>query len=48
MARERGIDEIYGTVLTENEKMIKLCKKLGFKVRREPEGVSRVSLSLKA
>ncbi len=48
IAREKGIDEIYGTVLTENEKMIKLCKKLGFKVRREPEGVSRVSLSLKA
>jgi len=38
-AREKGIDTIYGTVMSENIKMIQLCEKLGFTTRREPEGV---------
>jgi acetyltransferase len=38
--REKGIDTIYGTVMSENVKMIQLCEKLGFTTRREPESVN--------
>jgi acetyltransferase len=38
-AREKGIDTIYGTVMSENIKMIQLCEKLGFTTRREHENV---------
>jgi len=38
-AREKGIETIYGTVMSENNKMIQLCEKLGFTTRREPESV---------
>ncbi|OPX95833.1 MAG: Succinyl-CoA ligase (ADP-forming) subunit alpha [Syntrophorhabdus sp. PtaB.Bin006] len=48
IAQEKRLDEIYGLVLTENRKMLALCRKLGFKVKWEPDGVSRVTLSLKA
>ncbi|MDD3846278.1 MAG: GNAT family N-acetyltransferase [Syntrophorhabdaceae bacterium] len=48
IAQEKQLDEIYGLVLTENEKMLTLCRKLGFKVEQEPDGLSRVTLSLKA
>jgi acetyltransferase len=46
IGREKQLDEIEGLVLTDNEKMLALCRKLGFRVKPEPEGVSRVSLSL--
>ena len=39
-AREKGIDTIYGTVMSENIKMIQLCEKLGFTTRREHENVT--------
>jgi acetyltransferase len=38
-AREKGLDTIYGTVMSENIKMIQLCEKLGFTVKREHENV---------
>ncbi|HYB84047.1 MAG TPA: bifunctional acetate--CoA ligase family protein/GNAT family N-acetyltransferase [archaeon] len=38
-AREKGIETIYGTVMSENIKMIQLCEKLGFTTRREHENV---------
>jgi len=40
------LDEIEGLVLTDNAKMLALCRKLGFRVKPEPDGVSIVSLSL--
>ncbi|HNP63222.1 MAG TPA: GNAT family N-acetyltransferase, partial [Woeseiaceae bacterium] len=45
-ASERGIGEIYGDVLSDNERMLKLCRKLGFSCSRESgdAGVVRVSL----
>ena len=46
-ARDKELDEIYGIVLTENYKMLKPAKKLGFRVTREPDGISRVTLWLK-
>jgi acetyltransferase len=38
-AREKGLDTVYGTVMSENIKMIQLCEKLGFSTRREHENV---------
>lgn len=47
IAQDKGLDEIYGSVLSENERMLSVVEKLGFKVRREPDGISHVSLALK-
>ena len=37
IARERGIESIWGLVLTENTQMLALGKKMGFKILRVPE-----------
>jgi acetyltransferase len=39
-AREKSIDTVYGTIMSENIKMIQLCEKLGFTTRREQDSVS--------
>ncbi|OPX97307.1 MAG: hypothetical protein A4E58_01446 [Syntrophorhabdus sp. PtaB.Bin006] len=41
------MEEIYGTVLTENEKMLLVARKLGFTAKRQPDGVTKVQLMLK-
>jgi len=44
-AADRGIGEVYGDVLAENERMLTLCRELGFDLRhfaRDP-GIVRVS-----
>ena len=46
IAHEKRLEEIYGLVLSDNEKVVGLIRKLGFKVRYEADGVSRVSLPL--
>ena len=46
VAEERGIKGIYGLVLTENEKMLRVCKKMGFKSTRLQDGLTRVRLRL--
>ncbi|MDQ2696415.1 MAG: GNAT family N-acetyltransferase, partial [Pseudomonadota bacterium] len=47
-ARGRGIGEIYGEVLRENETMLRLNRALGFAIHGEPDApeVMRVSLKL--
>jgi acetyltransferase len=47
-ARNRGIGEIFGEVLSENKIMLKLCQVFGFTVRPAPDdpGVMIVSLKL--
>jgi acetyltransferase len=47
-ARNRGIREIFGEVLSENTPMLKLCKALGFSIKRMPDdpGVVIASLAL--
>jgi len=47
IAQEKGLEEIYGIVLTENNDMLTVARKLGFKTKREPDGITRVVLSLK-
>jgi acetyltransferase len=36
-ARTRGIEEVWGSVLAENDGMLGLADKLGFSRRRDPE-----------
>lgn len=47
-ARRRGVKELYGTVLSENEPMLKLNRAFGFEVHRDAEdsGLMHVSLRL--
>lgn len=39
VAREKGVETIYGIVMSENLKMISLCEKLGFSTRRDQDSV---------
>ena len=44
IAEDKGLGGIYGEILTENEKMIAVCRKLGFTIERSDEEVTRVNL----
>jgi len=46
IGQEKGLEEIEGVVLTDNDRMIDLCKSLGFKRKLMPDGVSKVTLRL--
>jgi len=46
LAQDKGLHEIYGIVLSENNKMLGLSKKMGFKSTKLPDGITRVSLLL--
>jgi len=39
VAKEKGVDSIYGVILAENRSMINLCEKLGFTMKRHEENV---------
>ena len=47
-ARERGVGEIYGEVLADNHRMLRLCRELGFteQVSSHEPGVLHVTLRL--
>lgn len=47
IARERGLEDIRADVLTENESMINVFRRLGFTTRAVPDGVTEVMLKLK-
>ncbi|HVN23026.1 MAG TPA: bifunctional acetate--CoA ligase family protein/GNAT family N-acetyltransferase [Syntrophorhabdales bacterium] len=47
IGREKELDEIVGNVLTDNDEMLKLARKMGFRSRWVPGGVSNVTLKLK-
>jgi len=47
IGREKGLEEVMGDVLAENNKMLKLARKMGFTVRPASGGVSSVFLKLK-
>ena len=48
VARSRGMKEIYGEVLSTNQRMLDFCRKLGFTPHRHPgdQTVTRVTLQL--
>lgn len=47
IAQEKGLEKIYGIVLTDNKRMLKVCEKLGFTIKHLSDGESRVELVLK-
>ena len=47
IARERGLEEVRADVLTENEKMLNVFKRLGFTTQWVPGGTSEAVLKLK-
>ena len=48
-ARNRGITEIYGEVLSDNRPMLRLCQVFGFSAKRslDDPGIVNVSLNLR-
>lgn len=47
IGQDKGLEEIYGTVLSENEKMLGTAKKLGFRQFHQPDGITKVTLRLR-
>ena len=47
IGRERGLEEVVGEVLSDNDKMLKLARKLGFTARLVPGGIFKITLKLK-
>jgi len=47
IAQEKGLEKIYGIVLTDNKAMLRICNELGFRVRNLQDGTSWVELPLK-
>jgi len=47
IAQEKGLEEIFGVVLSENNRMLKLLKRLGFKESLSSYGTTEVVLKLK-
>jgi acetyltransferase len=46
IAGEKGLENIYGEVLTENEKMLAVCRKLGFTIEATDDDMTKVVLPL--
>jgi acetyltransferase len=47
IAQEKGLEELYGVVLSENRRMLQVCQKLGFTITRLPDDICNVKLMLK-
>jgi hypothetical protein len=47
IGRDKGLAEVFGDVLADNENMLKLARKLGFTARLVPGGIFRITLKLK-
>lgn len=47
IAQDKGLEEIYAIVLSDNEKMLRVGRKLGFTAVWEPDGISRLHMSLR-
>jgi acetyltransferase len=46
IAQDRSLNSIYGVVLSDNERMLRATKKLGFVPRKLEDGLTRVTLEL--
>jgi acetyltransferase len=47
IAQEKGLEKIYGIVLTDNRAMLRICDELGFKTRALSDGTTWVELALR-
>ncbi len=48
IAREKGLEEVYAITLSENDRMLKLMRGLGFKTVLQPGGIIGASLKVRA
>ena len=46
VADEKALESIYGIIMPDNKAMLRLCEKLGFTMRRTPDGI-RAELKLR-
>jgi acetyltransferase len=46
IGHEKGLKEIYGFVLSENLRMINMCRRLGCAIEPQEEDITKVSLAL--
>ncbi len=47
IAQGKGLEKIYGIVLTDNYRMLRISEELGFSIEQMHDGTSRVALALK-
>ncbi len=47
VAQEKRLNTIYGIVLSDNYRMLNICRKSGFRLEPMPEGLTKVQLLLK-
>jgi acetyltransferase len=47
IGRHGGLEEIEGQVLTDNRRMLKICRELGFSTKWAPGGITEIRLRLK-
>jgi acetyltransferase len=45
-ARAEGIGRIEGVILAENDKMLDMCRRFGFVLKRHPDGAGLVLATL--
>jgi acetyltransferase len=43
VAQEKGLEEVYGVTLSENDRLLKLVRALGFTTALQPGGITGVS-----
>jgi acetyltransferase len=46
-ARQEGLEQLYGAILPDNERMLRICRQLGFSVDERVPGEQLVRASLK-
>ena len=46
IAQEKGLEEVYALVQSDNTRMLSVCRKLGCAIEPLPEKLSRVSLQM--
>jgi acetyltransferase len=47
IGQEKGLEKIYGLVLSDNRAMLRICEELGFQRRDLADGTTWVELTLK-
>jgi acetyltransferase len=47
IAQDKGLSQIWGTVTSDNVRMLELTEALGFSADPRPDGITRVSLELR-
>ncbi len=46
IAEDKKLDTIYGVILSENTRMLRICREMGFKIEKQNEDETKVTLEL--